>query len=93
MGKELKGLDNSTKHEPEEVQEWVVRLVGGGGDSRGGKRRRQKGDSVWVGLWSGDWVVFGSAFGWRWGWNWGCVWVVEQNWGVLTVGLGLPLWV
>ena len=54
MGKELKGLDDSTKHEPEEVQERVARLVGGGGDSWGRKRRRQRGDSVWVGLWSGD---------------------------------------
>ena len=44
---------------------------------------------VWVGLWSGNWVVFGSAFRWRLG----CIWVVEQNWGVLTVGLGLPPWV
>ena len=38
-------------------------------------------------------MVFGLAFGWRWGWNWGCVWVVERNRGVLTVGLGLKLWV
>ena len=42
MGKELKGLDNSAKHQPEEVQERVARLVGGGGDSRGRKRRRRR---------------------------------------------------
>ena len=42
MGKELKGLDNSAKHQLEEVQEWVARLVGGGGDSRGRKRRRRR---------------------------------------------------
>ena len=49
MGKELKGLDDSAKHEPEEVRERVARLVGGGGDSRGGKRRRRRvviGDNV-----------------------------------------------
>ena len=42
MGKELKGLDDSAKNEPEEVREWVARLVGGRGDSRRGKRRRQR---------------------------------------------------
>ena len=40
MGKELKGLDDSAKHESEEVRERVARLVGGGGDSQSGKRRR-----------------------------------------------------
>ena len=48
MGKELKGLDDSAKHKSEEVRERVARLVGGGGDSRGEKRRRRRGDSVWV---------------------------------------------
>ena len=38
-------------------------------------------------------VMFGLTFRWRWGWNWGYVWVVDRNRGVLTVGLGLPLWV
>ena len=42
MGKELKGLDDSAKHELEEVRERVARLVGGGGDSRGRKRRRRR---------------------------------------------------
>ena len=42
MGKELKGLDDSAKHEPEEVWERVARLVGGGGDSWGRKRRRRR---------------------------------------------------
>ena len=49
MGKELKGLDNSAKHELEEVREWVARLVGGGQDSRGRKRRTRRvviGDNV-----------------------------------------------
>ena len=49
MGKELKGLDNSAKHELEEVREWIARLVGGGRDSRGRKRRRRRvvvGDNV-----------------------------------------------
>ena len=40
MGKELKGLDDSAKHESEEVRERVARLVEGGGDSQSGKRRR-----------------------------------------------------
>ena len=75
MGKELKGLDNSAKHEPEEVRERVARLVGGGGDSRGGKRRRRRGDSLWVAFgvvigWclgqclGGDGVGIGVVFGW-----------------------------
>ena len=42
MGKELKGLDDSAKNKPEEVRERVARLVGGRGDSRGGKRRKRK---------------------------------------------------
>ena len=42
MGKELKGLDDSAKHEPEEVRERVARLVVGGGDSQGRKKRRQR---------------------------------------------------
>ena len=42
MGNELKGLDDSTENELEEVQERVARLVGGRGDSRGGKRRRRR---------------------------------------------------
>ena len=41
MGKELKGLDDSAKHESEEVRERVARLVGGG-DSWGGKRKRRR---------------------------------------------------
>ena len=33
LGKELKGLDDSTENELEEVREWVARLVRGRGDS------------------------------------------------------------
>ena len=34
LGKKLKGLDDSTKNESEEVRERVARLVGGRGDSQ-----------------------------------------------------------